>query len=150
MGDAEDAVRKRLLQREQVAQDGNAAERRQLTGNGTYLTSAIPRLLAELARKGWPEAQLIRITGPRRRFREATTSELAGIELWSERPSDHEDSAVWLLSDGRLCWAQPASGRSGFGLSAISHQDVQGHYGEGGAWLFITRASQGVRTRLGD
>lgn len=118
-----------------------------------YLANAIPKLLAMLESRDYPDAVLLNIStpAPRRLFRrQASSAEMAAWVLDEDRWSEGH-SSVHMLSDGRLVssgWSSQSPWNSG----PISVNEISTNYSDEGARNLLQRAAKGVQqliTRYG-
>jgi hypothetical protein len=153
MTKADDVVKARLAA--QKASDAARKEQKhkEIETGMQYLADAIPRLLALLESRDYPDA--IRINAgapaPRRLFgRQPRSVEMAAWVIDEDRWSEGH-SSVYLLSDGHLLssgWSSQSPWNSG----PIEISEIPVKYRDEGARNLLQRASKGVEqlmTRYG-
>lgn len=114
-----------------------------------YLADAIPRLLALLESRDYPDATLLNVTAPApRRFfgRQPRTVEMAAWVLDEDRWSEGH-SSVHMLSDGRLV-SSGWSSQSSWNSDPVAVSEIPIKYSDEGACNLLQRASQGVEQLL--
>jgi hypothetical protein len=149
---ADDVVKARLAAAEASRGAGEEQARiDQLEGAMTYLIEAIPRLLASLERRDYPNAELLRfsVPGPTRLLgrRQQRSIEMAAWVLDEDKWSEGH-SSVHLLSDGRLAYGGWGS-QSSFGSGPIEVSEIPIKYSEQGAIEILGRAAKGVKRLIG-
>jgi hypothetical protein len=151
---ADEIVKARL-----AAEQANDAARKEGTSREEveawtqYLADAIPKLLALLERRDYPDAVLLNVSipAPRRLFRrQVRSAEMAAWVLDEDRWSEGH-SSVHMLSDGRLVssgWSSQSPWNSG----PISVNEISTKYSDEGARNLLQKAAKGVEqliTRYG-
>ena len=144
MTKADEVVKARLAaQRVNHAAHGEQARRDEIMAGTQYLVDAIPRLLALLAQRDYPDAGLLSIPGPRRLFGRQTPEVEMAAWLLDENRREEGGSSVHMLSDGRLVIY--SSGNQGGSRSRpLAVNEIAAQYSEESARRLLGRASKGV------
>jgi hypothetical protein len=144
---ADEVVKARLAaQRASDMARKEQTTREEIEARTRYLADDIPRLLALLEERDYPNAILLDVSSPtlRRLFgRQPRSVEMAAWLLDEDRWSEGW-SSVHMLSDGRLIssgWGSQAFWNSG----PITPKEIPIKYSEEGALNLLRRASKGVK-----
>jgi hypothetical protein len=143
-----DEIVKARLAAQQISRATREAQARsnEIKVHTQYLLDAIPRLLALLEQRGYPDAELLNVPvpGPRRLFgRQRGYVEMAAWLLDEDRSSEG-GSSVRVLSDGRLV-THGSGNQGGWGGTPVAIAEISTQYSEKGALDLLGRASEGVK-----